>query len=59
MGETIALNAGAELDEVMDRVIFQDLLDCVRHLPENSIDLAILDPPYNLDKMFGITVTVH
>lgn len=55
MCETIALNAEAELDEVMDRVIFQDLLDCVRHLPENSIDLAILDPPYNLDKMFGQT----
>ncbi len=35
-----------------DRVINADLFDVLDSLPENFVDLLILDPPYNLQKDF-------
>ena len=33
-------------------VVNANLLDCLDYIPNNSFDLMIIDPPYNLDKDF-------
>lgn len=53
MGETISLSSPCEVGEIEDRLIFQDLFSCVDYLPNKFIDLAMIDPPYNLTKKFG------
>lgn len=41
-----------ELIEVLDRTIVGDTFEVLKLLPEKSVDLLIVDPPYNLDKDF-------
>lgn len=41
------------LDEAMDCTIIGDCLEVVRRLPARTVDLLVLDPPYNLSKRFG------
>ena len=48
----ITLEKKAELSEVLDKTIIGDTLEVLRFLPPNSVDLLIVDPPYNLDKNF-------
>ncbi len=52
---TIQIKSGKTLDQIVNKIIYQDLLDCAKFIPENSVDLLILDPPYFLDKVFGKT----
>lgn len=40
---------------VLDKTIHADVLDGVKLIPTASIDLLILDPPYNLNKQFNGT----
>ena len=42
----------AELSEILDKTILGNTLEILSLLPENSVDLLIVDPPYNLDKDF-------
>jgi site-specific DNA-methyltransferase (adenine-specific) len=51
--QTISLGAPCLLDEIEGRLIYQDLFACIDFLPDQFIDLAIIDPPYNLNKQFG------
>ena len=37
---------------VTDRIICGDSFEVMAHLPSNSVDLLIVDPPYNLTKEF-------
>lgn len=37
----------------IDRVYNEDLFNIAKYLPKKSVDLLILDPPYNLGKTFG------
>ncbi len=53
MSETITLTTSATTDSIKNRLIHQDLFTCVDHLPDQFIDLMIIDPPYNLNKKFG------
>lgn len=46
---TVPLSAA----EATDAVLFGDTFSLLPLLPENSIDLLIADPPYNLTKDFG------
>ncbi len=39
--------------QIQDRTICQDAFQCLRWLPEASVDLLIADPPYNLTKAFN------
>ncbi len=39
--------------DVLDRTIVGDMTDVMRKLPEKSVDLLIVDPPYNLNKNFS------
>ena len=45
-----ALNSNTPIE---NNVIFSDLLDCIDLIPNNFIDLLIVDPPYNLGKQYG------
>ena len=46
----LLLDAPAELCQLENRIINQDLLDTLDFLPDSFVDLLFLDPPYNLDK---------
>ncbi len=39
--------------QIVDKTILGDALQVVQKLPENSVDLLIADPPYNLTKVFN------
>lgn len=54
--QALVLKRKSELDDVCDRIILQDTFKALPLLPPNSIDLMIVDPPYNLTKNFGSTV---
>ena len=41
------------LKDILNKTICTDLFSIIDNLPENSIDLLIIDPPYNLDKNFN------
>lgn len=53
MNETMSLQASCSSQDIEDKLIHQDLLTCLDFLPEQFVDLMIIDPPYNLDKKFG------
>ena len=50
---TIKLNHRTPVDELHNKVIWQDTFKVLDFLPLSSIDLMIVDPPYNLTKNFG------
>lgn len=54
--QAIKLKSKAGLDEVIDRVIWQDAFRALDKLPDACVDLMIVDPPYNLTKNFGSSV---
>jgi site-specific DNA-methyltransferase (adenine-specific) len=47
------LSSPARAEDVIGQVIHQDFHDVSRFLPLAFVDLAILDPPYNLTKNFN------
>ena len=52
--QTFYLRKPCMADEIVNRLIHQDLFTCLDFLPEQFVDLLILDPPYNLNKSFGL-----
>ncbi|MCP5062790.1 MAG: site-specific DNA-methyltransferase [Ignavibacteriae bacterium] len=40
-------------DKILNSIIHQDYFDAVKKLPKEFIDLAFIDPPYNLTKSFN------
>lgn len=49
----IRVSEKRNLEGVLDKTIWGDTFEILKLLPENSIDLLIVDPPYNLDKNFN------
>lgn len=49
----IKVESRKKLSEITDKTINGDTFRVLPLLPENSVDLLIADPPYNLDKDFG------
>lgn len=45
----------ANLPSILGRTICQDVLEATRYLPDQFVDLLVLDPPYNLSKTFNQT----
>lgn len=41
------------VEEIINRVINQDIFDLVDYLPEKFVDLLFIDPPYNISKKFN------
>ena len=40
------------LSDIIDKTIIGDTFFVLQQIPQNSIDLIIADPPYNLEKNF-------
>ncbi len=53
--QIISLEKKISSDAVAGQIIHQDIFSCIDFLPQNFIDLLIIDPPYNLTKEFGNT----
>lgn len=51
--EAVKLKTNVSEDEISDQVIWQDTFRALNYLPDKSVDLMIVDPPYNLNKVFG------
>ena len=49
----IKLNNKTSLSEIINKTINQNLFDVLDFLPEEFVDLIIIDPPYNLTKTFN------
>ncbi|MGB8697836.1 MAG: DNA methyltransferase [Thermosynechococcaceae cyanobacterium] len=47
------LNQPVALTAIINRTICQDLFDVLGFLPQQSVDLLFIDPPYNLTKTFN------
>jgi site-specific DNA-methyltransferase (adenine-specific) len=53
LNNTIRLDRKADISEVINKTICQDVNEACEMLPDKFIDLMIADPPYNLTKTFG------
>lgn len=53
LNETISIKEIVNLEQIENKVIYQDLFACIDYLPDQFIDLLIVDPPYNMYKKFG------
>lgn len=49
----IVLDKKVSVKHVLNKTIHQDLFTAMEFLPENFVDLLIIDPPYNLNKQFN------
>ena len=47
------INRNLNVSEVSQQIILGDMFDITKYLPDNFVDVLILDPPYNLNKNFG------
>ena len=52
LSRCISLNSPAALDDILDKTILGDTFETIKYLPKKSIDLLLVDPPYNLNKDF-------
>jgi len=52
-GRLLNLDAPVTLETILGRTICQDTLKALPLLPEKSVDLIFVDPPYNLSKKFN------
>lgn len=53
LAQTRTLQAPCQLQEIENKLLYQDYFTCIDFLPDQFIDLVIVDPPYNLSKKFG------
>lgn len=49
----ITISSQTELSCILDSIISGDTLNILDFLPYGFVDLLVIDPPYNLNKMFG------
>ncbi len=49
----ISLDGDRSPTAILNKTICQDVLGALRHLPQNFVDLLVVDPPYNLTKDFN------
>jgi len=49
----LKINSKTTVNEISNKTINQDIFEVLDLLPENFIDLIIVDPPYNLTKKFN------
>ncbi len=53
VSQSLNLKKQAKESDVENQVIYQDCLKAMDLLPDNFVDLMIVDPPYNITKNFG------
>lgn len=49
----ISINKKAKIEDVLNKTIIGNTFETLPLLPNNSIDLLIIDPPYNLNKNYN------
>ncbi|GHS85776.1 hypothetical protein AGMMS49957_02590 [Synergistales bacterium] len=49
----ISVSSPLITEEIINKIVYGDAFEVFPFLPENFIDLLIVDPPYNLNKTFG------
>lgn len=49
----IRLHVPSTIQDVLDKIIWQDAFEAMAFLPDNSVHLLFADPPYNLSKSFN------
>lgn len=49
----IKLKTMAGTEEILNKTIYQDMMIALDRLPDACVDLLVVDPPYNLTKVFG------
>ena len=42
-----------KIADLNNKIVWQDTFYALRYLPDNFVDLMVVDPPYNLTKNFG------
>ncbi len=47
------LSAPAQVNDICDKILWQDTFRALNYLPDKCVDLMIVDPPYNMRKVFG------
>lgn len=52
---SVRLKQKETLNKIKDKIIWQDMFEAIDNLPDECVDLMIVDPPYNLTKNFGNT----
>jgi site-specific DNA-methyltransferase (adenine-specific) len=52
---SIILKRATTAEELINKTICQNLFDALKYFPEKFIDLLVIDPPYNLNKVFNST----
>lgn len=50
----LKIDAPASIEQILNKVINQDIFKVVDFLPSNFVDLLFIDPPYNLTKTFNV-----
>ncbi|MBN1637487.1 MAG: site-specific DNA-methyltransferase [Ignavibacteriales bacterium] len=53
--KTISLNVKASVNDIKNKTINQNIFETIKFLPDNFVDLMVIDPPYNLNKKFNST----
>ena len=53
--KVLAFNGESTLSvaDILDKTILGDTVEVIKAIPDNTFDLIIIDPPYNLDKNFN------
>lgn len=51
--QLIKLSKTQNVKSISNKIINQDILSAVKYLPEKSVDLLFIDPPYNITKKFN------
>lgn len=49
----LTLSEKSDPENLENKVVFQDMLKALKLLPDNFVDLLLVDPPYNLTKQYG------
>ena len=51
----INLHSNISLNNLINKTINQDIFKAIEFLPDSFIDLLFIDPPYNMNKKFGVS----
>ena len=52
LDRTISLSDSLPLEDLENKTIVGDTFEALKHIPDESIDVIIVDPPYNLSKNY-------
>lgn len=51
--QAVKFGSQKKITDLNNKIVWQDTFYALRYLPDNFVDLMVVDPPYNLTKNFG------